>query len=30
MVRTVFMHFVENPEARAEMIEQFEKARAET
>jgi hypothetical protein len=30
MVRTVFMHFVENPEAREEMIKQFEKVRAET
>ena len=29
MVRTVFMHFVENPEARAEMIKQFEKSKAE-
>lgn len=30
MVRTVFMHFVENPKAREEMLRQFEKVRAET
>ena len=30
MVRTVFMHFVENKEAREEMIKQFEETRAET
>ena len=29
MVRTVFMHFVENPEAREEMIKQFEKSKTE-
>jgi hypothetical protein len=29
MVRTVFMHFVENPEARAEMVKQFEKSKTE-
>ena len=30
MVRTVIMHFVENKEAREEMIKQFEETRAET
>ena len=29
MVRTVFMHFVENPEAREEMLKRFEESRAE-
>ena len=29
MVRTVFMHFVENKEAREEMIKQFEKSKTE-
>jgi hypothetical protein len=29
MVRIVFMHLIENPEARAQMIAQYEKARSE-
>jgi hypothetical protein len=29
MVRIVFMHLIENPEARAQMIDQYEKSRSE-
>jgi hypothetical protein len=29
MVRIVFMHLIENPEARAQMIAQYEKTRSE-
>ena len=29
MIRVVFMHLIENPEARAQMIDQYEKSRSE-
>ena len=29
MVKIVFMHLIENPEARAQMIDQYEKSRSE-
>ena len=29
MVRIVFMHLIENPEAREHMLEQYEKSRSE-
>jgi hypothetical protein len=29
MARVVFMHFVENPEAREQMVAQYEKTRSE-
>ena len=29
MIRIVFMHMIENPEARAQMIDQYEKTRSE-
>ena len=29
MIRVVFMHLIENPEAREQMIDQYEKSRSE-
>lgn len=30
MVKIVFMHLIENPEAREQMLDQYEKSRSET